>query len=145
MKELADEFHKAMVEAFGDAYPMVDKPAPDVMRIKVAITELEPNNPVVSGVTTIVPVGLAVSFVKKGVTGEHTGVGETGMEFDLLDSETNERLAAAVDLHPGGKLKGVSKWGAAHEAFEFWAQRLRTRLDQVRSGEIKDMEDLMEQ
>ena len=144
MKELADEFHKALVEAVGSSYTLVNQAGPNVMRIRTAITNLEPNKRIVSGVTTIVPVGLALSVVKKGVTGEHTGVGETGMEIEFLDSQTNERLVAAVDEHPGGKLKGMTKWGSASDAFKFWAKTLRTRLEQVRSGQVKDMEDLME-
>jgi hypothetical protein len=130
MKELADKFHKAVVKALGDAYPMVEKPGPDVMRVRVAITDLQSNKPVLSGITTIVPAGLAISIVKKGITGKHTGVGEVSMEVELLDSETDERLAAGVDRRAGGKLKGVKKWGSAEQAFDHWAKKLRTRLDE---------------
>jgi hypothetical protein len=130
MKELADKFHKAVVEALGDAYPMVDKPGSDVMRVRIAITDLQSNKQILSGITTIVPVGLAVSLIKKGATGKHTGVGEVSMEIEILDSETNERIAAGVDRRAGGKLKGVKKWGSAEQAFKFWAEKLRTRLDE---------------
>jgi len=131
MKELADEFHKAFIKAFGDAYPVTDTPGPDVLRIRVAITDIEPNKPGLSAISTVTPVGLAVSTIKKGVTGKHTGVGSTSMEAELLDSLTNERLAAAVDSRTGGKLEGMSKWGSAKEAFEFWSKRLRVFLDET--------------
>ncbi|MBI4831468.1 MAG: DUF3313 domain-containing protein [Candidatus Lindowbacteria bacterium] len=131
MKELADTFHNAVSDALGDAYPLVAEPAPDVIRLRVAITDLVPSKPGVSAVTTVMPIGLDVSVAKKAVTGSYTGAGETGMEIEILDSMSNERVAAAVDQRAAGKLETFSKWGAAEEAFKFWAQRLRTRLDEI--------------
>jgi hypothetical protein len=131
LKELADAFHKAVVEALEGAYPLVDKPGPDAMRIRPAITEVVPSKRGLSAVTTVIPVGLALSTIKKGVTGQHTGVGKATLEVEILDSLTNERIAAAIDTKAGGKLSGVTKWGAAKDAFEFWAKRLRAFLDEA--------------
>jgi hypothetical protein len=131
MKELADSFHKAFAEVLANAYPLVDKPGTGVMRIRTAITDLVPSKPGLSGVTTVVPIGLAIDLVKSGAGGGHTGVGQASMEVEFLDSMTNERIAAAVDTKPGDKLEGLTKWGAAKGAFEFWAKRLRTYLDQI--------------
>jgi hypothetical protein len=64
MKELADEFNKDIVAAFKDKYPIVADPAPDVARIRIAITNIKPSNPGVSAVTSIIPVGIGVSLVK---------------------------------------------------------------------------------
>jgi len=131
LKELADTFHKAFAEALANAYPLVDKPAPGVLRIRTAITDLVPSKPGLSGVTTVVPIGLAIDLVKSGAGGGHTGVGQASIEVEFLDSMTNERIAAALDTKPGGKLEGLTKWGAAKGAFEFWAKRLKTSLDQI--------------
>jgi hypothetical protein len=131
MKELADTFHKAFADALANAYPLVDKPAPGVLRIRTAITDLVPSKPGLSGVTTVIPIGLAIDLVKSGAGGGHTGVGQASLEVEFLDSMTNERIAAAMDTKPGGKLEGLTKWGAAKGAFEFWAKRLRTCLDQI--------------
>ena len=131
IKELADIFHKAFAEALTDAYPLVDEPGPGVLRIRTAITDLVPSKPGLSGVTTVVPIGLAIDLVKSGAGGGHTGVGQASIEVEFLDSMTNERIAAALDTKPGDKLEGLTKWGAAKGAFEFWAERLRTWLDQI--------------
>lgn len=112
-------------------YPLVEKPGSDVMRIRTAITDLVPSNPALSGVTTVIPVGLAISAIKSGAGGGHTGVGEASMETEILDSTTNERIGVAVDMKPGGKLSGLTKWGAAEDAFKFWAKRLRAWLDEI--------------
>jgi hypothetical protein len=131
LKELADIFHKAFAETLGKAYPLVDKPDLGVLRIRSAITDLVPSKPGLSGVTTVIPIGLAIDLVKSGAGGGHTGVGQASIEVEFLDSMSNERIAAAVDTKPGDKLEGLTKWGAAKGAFEFWAKRLRTYLDQI--------------
>ena len=129
LKELSDTFHRAVFEALGTAYPLVTEPGPDVLRIRLAVTNVETSNPAMSGITTVLPIGLAVSVAKKATTGGYTGVGGASMEVEFLDSTTNERLAAGVDTFNGSKMSGFSKLGATKEAFEFWAKRLRVTLD----------------
>jgi len=131
MKELSDTFNRAVIDALGSAYPLVAKPGPNVMRIRVAITDMELPNRAINAVSTVLPVGLAISTVKSGMTGKGTGCGEISMEFEVLDSSTNEVLAEGVDRRSGGKIDSMSKFGTADEAFKFWAQRLRTWLDGV--------------
>jgi hypothetical protein len=133
MKELANTFDKAVIDALGGAYPVVAKPGPDVMRIRVAITDIELPNRAINAVSTVLPVGLAISTIKSGITGKGTGVGEISMEFEVLDSTTNEVIAEGVDRRSGGKIDSMSKFGTAEDAFKFWAQRLRTWLDGVHS------------
>jgi hypothetical protein len=131
MKELADMFHLAAAKALEGAYPIVGEPGPDVLRVRVAITNIELGNPAKSAITTVLPVGLALSILKKAATGKHTGVGSAGMEAEFLDSLTNERVAAAIDEQEGSKLSGMTKFGSAKEAFEFWSERLRIFLDKA--------------
>ena len=131
LKELSDAFNQEMIKALGKTYPIVGEPGPDVLRIRVAITKLEPGNPGKSAVTTITPVGLAMSLARKTVTGKWSGAGAAGMEMEGLDSMTNTRVVAAIDDRPGGKGSSFTKWGSAKEAFEFWAKRLRGFLDQA--------------
>ena len=130
MKELADKYDRAAIEALGDAYPLVSEPGPDVMRVRVAITDLQLPDRALNAVSSVVPAGIAIGLVKKGLTGKSTGVGEISMEFELLDSQSNERLSAGVDRRAGNKIDSMTKFGTAEDAFKFWAQRLRTRLDE---------------
>lgn len=130
MKELSDKFHRAFIDTVGNAYPMVGEAGPDVLRVRAAITNLDLPNRALNTVSSVVPAGIALSLVKKGLTGKSTGVGEISMEFELLDSQSSERLAAGVDRRAGAKVDSFTKFGSADEAFKFWAGRLRTRLDQ---------------
>jgi hypothetical protein len=131
LKELSDSFHLAVVEALGTEYPLVTEPGNDVLRVRLAITDIETSNPAMTGITTVVPVGLAISLVKQATTGAATGVGGASMEVEFLDSMTNERLGAAIDTFNGSKMSGFTKLGSAKEAFEFWAKRLRVTLDKA--------------
>lgn len=131
LKELSDAFHRAIFEALGTAYPLVTEPGNDVLRIRLAITDIQTSNPAMTGITTVLPVGLAVSVVNKATTGGHTGVGGASMEVEFLDSMTSDRLAAGIDTFDGSKMSGLTKLGATKEAFEFWAKRLRVTLDKA--------------
>lgn len=137
LKELSDTFHKAIFEALGNAYPLVTEPGPDVLRIRLAITNIELSNPAMNGVTTVLPIGLAISVAKKATTGAYSGVGGASMEAEFLDSMTGEQLGAAIDTFDGSKMSGFSKLGAAKEAFEFWAKRLRITLDKAHGKAAK--------
>ncbi len=137
LKELSDSFNKAILAAFKDKYPLVAEPGPDVARVRFAITGVKQSRPVLSGVTSIVPVGLAVSTIKKGTTGSWTGSGATSGEVMVLDAMSNDVIAVAVDDRTAGFSERFSKWGSAEEAFKFWAERLVSFIDSAKTGNAK--------
>ncbi len=128
LKEIADTASLALVNALQKEFPVVSEPGPDVLRVRVAITDLKQSKPVLSGVTSVVPVGLAVSLVKKGSQDTWTGSGATRAEMMVLDSVTNEVLAAGMDERSAGFTERFSKWGSTEEAFKFWGERFTKRL-----------------
>lgn len=130
MKEFADTFNKELVNALKDRYPIVAEPGPGVLRIKIALTGIKQSRPVLSGISSVVPVGLAVSTIKKSSTGGWAGSGATSAELIAIDPMTNEVIVVARDEQEAGFTKRFSKYGSADEAFKFWAQRLRAFLDQ---------------
>jgi len=132
MKELADKFNQAIVAAFKDKYPIVVEPGPDVARIRIAITGVKGSKPGVSAVSSILPIGLAFSLVKKGATGSYSGSGTTSAELEFLDTTTNQPIAAAVDEQSAGFTDRFSKWESAEEAFKYWAQRIVGFIDNTR-------------
>lgn len=129
MKELSDAFHQELVNAVKDKYPIVAEPGPGVVRFKFALTGIRQSRPVLSGVSSIIPIGLAASAVKKGTTGEWTGSGATGMEVLVIDSASNEVLGAGQDEQVAGFTERFSRYGSARDAFTFWAGRLRMLMD----------------
>ncbi len=129
MKELSDSFNKELVAAFENKYQIVSEPGPDVVRLRLAITNVKQSRPVISAITSVVPVGLAISIVKKGVTGGWSGSGETCAELMALDSTTNEVIAMAVDQQQAGFTERFTKYGSANEAFKFWSERIVKFMD----------------
>ena len=132
MKELTDAFNQEIVNALQDKYPIVADPGPDVARLRIALTNVKKSKPVISVVTSVVPVGLAINLVKKGTTGAWTGSGATSAEFEALDSMTNEVIAVAVDEQTAGFTERFSRLGSAKDAFKFWAERIRKFMDESR-------------
>ena len=134
LSKLSDAFHKAMVKALKDEYPFVSEPGPGVLRARFAITKVKSAIPVVASISTVMPIGLALSTVKKGVTGTHMNVGGATMEAEFLDAQTNDRIAVVMDERTGAKYKvydGLTKWGYTKDVFSFWAKRLRKFLDEA--------------
>jgi hypothetical protein len=103
MQQLAEAFHKSVIEALSDKYQFVSKPGPGVMRVRLALTNVEPIKLGRSFLTSVVPVGMAINLVKVGVTGESIGVGRTSMEGEIFDTQSKMRLAAAIDTDVGRK------------------------------------------
>jgi len=79
----------------------------------------------------ILPIRLTVGEAKKAITGEDFGAGSASMELEILDSMTNQRIAAAIDKYSESQDSCISKEGAAHEAFGFWAKRFRFFMDTI--------------
>ena len=126
VKELSDAFYEIYIKTLGDIF--TDQPGPNVARLRLAVTNIERSNPVSGTMTTVVPVGLAVSVVSRGATGEYVGIGSATAEVEVLDSVSNERIAAGVDKVAGEKLD-VGELSPVKSAFEYWATRLKTFIE----------------
>lgn len=131
MKKLGDAASQSFVNAIKEKYPVVSEPGPDVARLKLAIVGLKQSRPALSAVTTVVPVGLAISIVKKGTTDAWTGSGATAAELLALDSMTNEVIGAGYDEYKAGFSERFTKWGSVEEAFTFWGKRFSQHIDNL--------------
>jgi hypothetical protein len=135
LKKLEVSFHSALKNELEKeypyvSYPIVNEPGPDVMKLRVAVTTLNPGRPVVCGAAmALLPISLTLGEAKQAVTGKNIGTGNASIEAEMLDSLTNERIAAAIDNYNGTKDSCIEKEGLAHEAFGFWAARLRFFMD----------------
>jgi len=135
-QRLLNYFDAALREQLKTDYILVKAPGPGVLRLRVAVTEASKSKVVLDTVSTVLPIGLAVSSVKAIATGKHLNVGEIGAECEGVDSVTGKRVFAAVDARVGRKITfkfdKFNKWHAAEDAFDFWAKQLETRLSDLR-------------
>ena len=117
-------------------YTIVTTPGADTIRIQFAIVSAEKSAVVRNFISTVLPIGMAVSAVKYAATGKPSAVGEITGEFRLTDSSTGELLGAALDKRVGGKqLRGVfSSWQDADSALQYWAELTRYRLCETRGA-----------
>jgi len=134
LKALASTFEKDLLDALKGAYPVVTEPGPDVLRIRIAITDVQAGNPVLGPASAVLPLGVAANALSNVTTGESLSVGEASIEAEFIDSQTGKVVAAMMDRRVGstystGTVGG--KWGHAKEAFQDWAKRLRQWLDKM--------------
>lgn len=61
--------------------------------------------------------------------------GDSQAEMEMLDSVTNERIAAAVDRQSGGKslMTKFDSWGDVKGGMDAWAVQMAARLKELRS------------
>jgi len=124
---LTKDMYKAIADATGDTYPLVDQARPDVLRIRFAITDIVPHR-IVSASGKKFGKGQEENF------GKYVSVGGASMQAEILDSWTNERVGAVIDIKSVEKFKdykSIDEWGNTKEAFKFWAERLRLFLDKA--------------
>jgi uncharacterized protein YfaP (DUF2135 family) len=116
---------------------MVDQGGSDVLIIHAAITDASKARPVAGVVSGVyLPLKL-VSLGKQGLTGTGIGIGAVTIEAELLDGQSNQRLAAVVDSRSGTTaLRGrfIGTWGDVENSFDWWAQRLATRLQEEKNS-----------
>jgi uncharacterized protein DUF3313 len=127
---LTDMLYKALSDKTEEKFTLVGRPGPGVIRVRAALTEAKGARVALNAVTTVIPQLRLVSTLGGVAADTATLVGAASVEAELVDSLTNERLAAAVDAVAGTKgiLRAFSKWADVQKACDTWAERLRDFL-----------------
>ena len=133
---LADYLDASLRHHLEQDYQIVDRPEAGALRLRVAITDAKGARVVANTVSKIIPQLRLLTTVGGLAADTAVLVGRVGVEAEILDSLTDERLAAAVDRRAGTKALrgGLSTWADVENAFDFWSERLRTRLAELRAG-----------
>jgi hypothetical protein len=131
-KRIVDYLHATIKEQLKTDYMFVNEPSSETMRLRVAITEAKGSKVVMDTISSIIPVGMALGLLKKVATGTNLSVGKASIELEIQDSQTGERLVAAVDERAGrkytGKFDKFDKYHTVEDAFDYWAKKLKKRL-----------------
>ncbi len=143
LEELSDEdrlrvlnyFDATIREQLKSDYTFVKEPGAGVMRLRVAITEARGSNVLLDTSSSIIPIGMALGLIKKVAVGTNLSVGEARIEMELQDSQSGQRIAAAVDERAGrkytGKFDKFDKFHTVEDAFDYWAGQLQKRLSKL--------------
>ncbi len=109
LEELAQYMRGAIVKTLEPRYSVTTTPGPGTARLRVALTQLKKSSPL--------------------------SPGGAGIEAELLDSQTNEQLAAwqEFDQVRTGGSTGLSEWDDARRVMDDWAQQLYAALEARRT------------
>lgn len=137
---LIDFFSNVLREQLGTKFQLVDQPGPGVMRMQVALTDVEAATPGLRTISMIIPQARALNTLKYAATGTYAFVGEAQAEMKLTDAVTGQVLAEAVDRRVGGGAVSTAaqwQWGDAENAMTAWAKLATERLSSWTSGAVK--------
>jgi uncharacterized protein DUF3313 len=131
-------FEHALRYELIDAFRMVEEPGPATLRLRAAIVGVDSAGAAEPGE---MPEG--VEALEQAID-----ISSVIIEVELVDSETGERIAAAVDkedLGEGARLDTsrvakVEKAADAKAAFDMWAARIRDFLDAAHELKGEDAE-----
>jgi len=138
-QHLKSYLYQSIKKALAGDYQLVSQAGPSVMRIRGAITEAEDSSVVLDTLTSIHPGTVALSGVKQMTLGSGTFVGETAVEFSIEDSLSRRPIFKGVDKRAGGKnwTKKFNSWGKVEASYDYWADKLKTRLAECRAGKLE--------
>jgi hypothetical protein len=135
-QQLTDSLYTKLRESLSRDWRIAEEPGPGVLRVRAALTEAKGARVAGQAVTSVIPQLRLLSTVAGLSTDAQVFVGKAAAEAEITDALTGERLLAAVDERAGTKALGggFGTWSHVDEAFEYWAERMRTRLAELRSG-----------
>ena len=134
---LTDAFYLSLDTKLKEhGFATVKRHGPNVLRLRAAITEAEGAATVANAITSIIPQTRMLSTLAGMATDTAVFVGQASIEVDLRDSATDRRVAAGVDRRVGTKAirAAFSEWKHVTEAFDYWAERIAKRLEELRAS-----------
>jgi hypothetical protein len=132
LARMSDNFLGSFKRALTPGYQVVNAPGPDVLRVRSAITGVQPAKPEM-GVTDLLPIK-AVFNVGREAAGGGPRVAEMTGEMEILDP-SGKRIAAAMATRKGNKALPQGEqvsWNELQAITDYWAKGFRSRLDEVR-------------
>lgn len=132
LARMSDNFLASFKRALAPAYQVVSQPGPGVLRIRTAITGVQPAKPSM-GVIDFLPIK-AVFNAGREAAGAGPRVAEMTAEMEVLDP-TGKRVIAATANRKGDKKLPQGEqvtWNELQAISDYWAQNFRRRLDELR-------------
>jgi hypothetical protein len=140
IQHLGDSLYLALQKELSQDYQIVKQPSPGTLRLRPAITDARGSKVGMDVITTVIPQAALLSKLTGAVTDSAVFVGRAGVEAELLDAQSGERLMAGVDERVGGKaLRGLTNtWGDVEQAHQYWAERLRKQMALLKEASAQE-------
>lgn len=136
MKALADAFRTSMSQALAQDFMIVEQAGPNVLYVRFALSNLQLKKKK-KGLLSYTPVGFVAGAAKSALTSDITkkiDLKGLTMEMEVLDSDSEQQLAAAVEVRSGSKEEPAS-WAELEALIAVYSQRMRCTLDNARIAE----------
>lgn len=139
LQKLVNRFYYILYNDLAEDYQMVDEPAPDTLRIQVALTSVGESSQTADSVSAVAPVIVnPIRNFAGSLSGETIFAGQASIEAKITDGLTGKLLYAAVDRRVGQRSTSGSstrRTADVEEIMWFWGDLARYRLCTLRGGE----------
>jgi len=117
LAKLVSTLETSLREQLDEAYDLVDAPARGVLRIRAALTDVDPATPILNLHPATKLTGL--------------GLGGAAFEAEGVDSITGEKIFAVFVSRDAAKRigSGLGEWEDARQVMRDWAAQFRRRVD----------------
>lgn len=132
VNRMSDNFVASFRKALEPKYKLVTTPGPDVLRVRTAITGIQPVKPDLKGVDYI-PIKALYNIGREAV-GSGRRVVEMTAEMEVL-APNGKRVAAATATRKGDQMLPQGEkvtWSQLSSISDYWAKNFRQRLDELR-------------
>ncbi len=133
---LTTYFQNVLRENLQKNFTLVDQGGSGVMTLQVALIKATGATPGLRSVSVVVPQLRVLNAAQSMATGSYAFVGSAEAAMKVTDSVNGQLLAAAMDERKGGLAISAAvqwKWGDAENAMNYWAEKISTRLQELRT------------
>lgn len=134
VQRMVETTHQEFARALSPAYEVVSAPGPDVIRVRMAITNVQAVNPDRT-LTDLVPIKAVFNLARKA-TGTAPQVAEISGEMEIL-APSGEVVGAVMATRKSDKMladRDKITWDDLRVITAAWAKNLRSGLDAMRSA-----------
>lgn len=138
LKLITDYFLQQLQEKLGKNFEIVEKDGPNVMNLRIAITGVQKTRPK-REVYDLIPVKLVWNVgnaAYRKVAGKHLDAYQATVEMEIRDTQSGDRLVAAMDKHSVNKTteKGEDTWAPLQKVLDYWATIISDRLAKAQAS-----------
>jgi hypothetical protein len=129
LSAVTENLRKALVKHLAPTYPVVDTAGPDVLHLRIAITNVMAEKKK-RGILGYTPVGFVIGAAKNAATaGPNINIASATLEVELLDG-SGKRIAVAIDPLLGADIQKENlTWSDIGKVLDAAGTRLRSRMD----------------
>lgn len=137
LKRMTDALQSAFTKALNPGYQVVAAPGADVLRVRLAITGVQPSSPAL-GATDFLPI-VAIFNAGRAASGNAPKVAEMSAEIEVLDSRNQQAFAGVATRKAEKSLPQGEKitWNDLAPIADAWAKQFRQGLDEARGVATK--------